>query len=212
MSAPRLHFRLPGKWHRVDLSGGSASEASIKQAVAATLGRADARAKMRAQLRQELRTAVESARQAEAMTMMFSTEISPGTPLPVSLVVYAPAGLRMSPALGTDPEKVLAVASEGLKRTDPVRAASLHRLAGAGGPVDRTHSVERIAPSELIPDTAGATRLVADYWVPVPGTKQVAMVRLSTPMGELENTMLSYFDVLIGATYFKKDLEASVLA
>lgn len=200
MSTSQLHFRLPGTWHRVDLRGGVQSEASIKAVVRSAIGTADDRAQVRAELRRDLGKAVEAAQQAEAKSMMFSTEIAPGSPLPVTLVVYAPNRLRMSPSIGTEPDKVLAVFTEGLRQSDPGLAASIVHLIGAGGPVVRTH---RIEPIEAVEDTGGALRLVADYWVPVPKSKQVVMVRLSTPMGEIENIMLSLFDALIGATYFR---------
>lgn len=204
MSTPQLHVRLPGTWHRIDLRGGAHSESSVKTVVRTVIGAADDKARLRADLRRELRAAVAAARKAEATSMMFSTEITHGTPLPVTLVVYAPRRLRMSPAIGTEPAKLLAVLAEGLAATDPDLAASMVSRSGAGGPVVRTHRVEPIEPTTLLEETADAVRLVADYWVPVPDTKQVVMVRLSTPLGEIENIMLSLFDVLVEATYFRK--------
>lgn len=204
MSTPQLHFRLPGTWHRIDLRGGAASEASIKSVVRSAIGVADDRARLRAELRRDLGTAVEAAREAEAKSMMFSTEIAPGSPLPVTLVVCSPSRLRMSPSIGTESDKVLAVLTEGL-RQQPEIAASLVRLEAAGGPAVRTHRTEPIEPVE---ETGGALRLTADYWVPVPQSKQVVMVRLATPMGEIENIMLSLFDALIAATYFRTPIPA----
>ena len=200
MSQPRLHFRLPGTWHRIDLAGGDASERSIKSVVRDVIGVADDRAHVREQMRRELRTAVESARQAEAKSLMFSTEIAPGSPLPVSLGVYAPRKLHMSPSVGTAPAAVLGVFAQGVRRSQPELAGSLTDVTAAGGPAIRTHTV---APIEIPDEDTGASRLVADYWIPVPDSKQVVMVRLSTPMGELENIMLSLFDALVTAAYFK---------
>lgn len=199
MRPPRLHFRLPGTWHHLDLQGGDQSEASIETVVRNAIGVADDRAILRADLRRDLRTAVESARQAEATCMMFSTEIAPGSPLPVTLVVYAPSRLRMSPSIGTSPERVLAVLAESMRQQDPERAASIAHRTDAGGPVVRTHRVEPIEPTE---ETGGALRLTADYWIPMPDTKRVVMVRLSTPMGEIENILLSLYDVVVEAAYF----------
>lgn len=205
MSAPQLHFRLPGTWHRIDLSGGAATETSIKTIARTVVGPADDQARKRAEVRRQLQQAVAAARQASASGLMFSTELLPGTPLPVTLSVFTPTTLRMSPAIGTEPDKVLAVLAEGLRQSEPEQAATIEHRPGAGRPALRTHRVEPVEPDELLPpETRGALRLVADYWVPVPDSKQVAMVRLSTPMGELENVMLSYFDVLIEATYFKR--------
>lgn len=137
--------------------------------------------------------------------MMFSTEIAPGSPLPVTLVVYAPTRLRMSPSIGTEPDKVLAVLTESLEQSRPDLVASLTAVTGAGAPALRTHRVEPIDP---VGESSGALRLAADYWVPVPRSKQVVMVRLSTPMGEIENIMLSLFDALVRAAYFRTEAAA----
>lgn len=204
MTTPDLHFRLPGTWHRIDLRGGTTSEASIKSVVRSAIGAADDRARLRAELRRDLAAAVEAAREAEAKSMMFSTEIAPGSPLPVTLLVCAPSRLRMSPSIGTGSDKVLGVLTEGLSRQRDV-ATSLVRREAAGGPAVRTHRVEPIQPVE---ETGGALRLTADYWVPVPRSKQVVMVRLATPMGEIENIMLSLFDALIEATCFRMPMPA----
>lgn len=204
MSTPRLHFRLPGTWHSVDLRGGAHSEASIKAVVRDVIGVADDRAHVRADLRSDLRRAVRAAQEAEARSMMFSTEIAPGSPLPVTLVVYAPTRLRMSPTIGTEPDRVLAVLSESLRQSSPALGAALTEVSGGGGPALRSHRVEAIdVADEPAVKQSGALRLTADYWVPVPRTKQVVMVRLSTPMGEIENVMLSLFDALVRATYFR---------
>jgi hypothetical protein len=213
VSIPRLHFRLPGTWHSVDLRGGAQSESSIKAVVRDVIGAADDRAHVRADLRRDLRQAVRAAQEAEARSMMFSTEIAPGSPLPVTLVVYAPTRLRMSPTIGTEPDHVLAVLSESLRQSSPELAASLTEVSGGGGPALRSH---RVQPIEVADEPAvkqsGALRLMADYWVPVPQTKQVVMVRFSTPMGEIENIMLSLFDALVRATYFRPVSESEATA
>lgn len=129
MSTPRLHFRLPGTWHRVDLRGGPQSEASIRSVVRDVIGSADDRAHVRADLRRDLHQAVRAAQEAEARSMMFSTEIAPGSPLPVTLVVYAPTRLRMSPTLGTEPAHVLAVLSESLRQP----SSELNDISGSSG-------------------------------------------------------------------------------
>ena len=210
MTTPQLHFRLPGTWHRVDLRGGEQSEASIRSVVRDVIGGADDRAMVRADLRRDLHRAVQSAREAEARSMMFSTEIAPGSPLPVTLTVYAPARLRMSPTIGTEPEHVLAVLAESLRQSSPAIVASLTEVTGGGGPALRSHRVQPIEiPDEPAAKASGALRLTADYWVPVPASKQVVMVRFSTPMGEIENIMLSLFDALVRATYFRPASEAA---
>ncbi|MFY9713174.1 MAG: hypothetical protein WAK00_06845, partial [Microbacterium sp.] len=137
----------------------------------------------------------------------FSTEIAPGTPLPVTLLVFEPADLRMSPAIGTAPQTVLKVMAEGLKETDPAAFASMAEVRGPGVPVLRTHRVELVDDGG---QSDGVMRLIADYWIPVPDTKRMLMVRLSTPLGELENVMCALFDEFIAVAYFSDDKHESL--
>lgn len=201
VSLPQLHFRLPGTWFRVDLGGEAETEASIRAVVRAAVGTADDRAQLRAELRRDLRSAARAARQAEAVSLMFASEIAAGAPLPVTLVVFAPQGLRMSPSLGTSAPAVLGVLAESLPLLDAAAAATAVQVDGPGGPALRTHRIEAIEP---VAETGGAERIVADYYVPVPQSKQVVMVRLSSPMGEISNVLLSLFDSLLAATYFRR--------
>lgn len=201
----QLRFRLPGRWFSVDLSGGRATEESIRRITREAVGPADDRAQERATMRRELQAAVEAAAGGEVRSLMFAKEIAPGTPLPVTLAVFEPADLRMSPAIGTAPEKVLRVLAEALKQLDPVAHATMAEVAGPGVPALRTQVTEVIDPEQ-----GGATRLIADYWVPVPGTKQVLMVRLSTPLGDLENVMRALFDELIAVAYFSAGKARSI--
>jgi hypothetical protein len=200
LRAPTLHFRLPGRWFRVDISGGEATEASARTIARAVVGRADEHAQVRADLRRDLVSAAAAAREAEAASVLFSTEIAAGTPLPVTLVVYAPRRLRMSPTMGTAAASVVATLTEALGQLDPVAAATAEQVGGPGGmPALRAHRVEDVEP---VAETGRAMRLVADYFLPVPGSKQVTLVRLSTPLGEIAQIMLAMFDALVEAAYF----------
>jgi len=200
----QLRFRLPGRWFSVDLAGGRSTEESIQRVARDAIGAADDLAQERATVRRELHAAVEAATVDEARSLMFAKEITAGVPLPVTLAVFEPAKLRMSPAIGTDAPAVLHVMAESLKQIDPTAHASMVETAGPGVPALRTHFVE---PSDA---GEGMLRLVADYWVPVPESKQILMVRFSTPLGELENMMCALFDELIGAAYFSEANAASL--
>ncbi|MDR2996814.1 MAG: hypothetical protein LBU78_01710, partial [Microbacterium sp.] len=109
MSRPELRFRLPGRWFSVDLSGEDATAASIRRIAKDAVGVADDRAAERARVRHALEEAVAAGAQGDVRAIMFATEIAVGTPLPVTLLVFEPADLRMSPAIGTAPQKVLQV-------------------------------------------------------------------------------------------------------
>jgi len=199
VTAPELRFRLPGRWFAVDLTGPDATSASIRRIARDAVGPADDRAPERARVRRQLQDAVDAAAQGDVRAIMFSTEIAVGTPLPVTLLVFEPADLRMSPAIGTAPETVLKVMAESLRQLDPVAHASMVEVRGPGIPALRTHRVETVADDT---EADGTLRLVADYWVPVPGTKQMLLVRFSTPLGELENMMCALFDEFVAASYF----------
>lgn len=117
----------------------------------------------------------------------------------MTLLVFEPADLRMSPAIGTAPQAVLGVMAEGLKQIDPAAHASLAEVRGPGTPALRTHRVETIDDGS---ESQGITRLIADYWMPVPASKRLLMARFSTPLGDLENLMLSLFDEFVAAARF----------
>ncbi|WP_217181714.1 hypothetical protein [Streptomyces sp. AC495_CC817] len=207
MSERRLRFRLPGRWFSVDLSSAEATTASIRRIAADAVGPTDQRATERAKVRRQLQEAVAAGAQGDVRALMFSTEIAPGTPLPVTLLVFEPADLRMSPAVGTAPDRVLKVMAEGLKQLDPVAHASVVEVRGPGVPALRTHRVELVDDGT---ESDGILRLIADYWIPVPETKRVLMVRFSTPLGELENVMCALFDEFIAVAVLSDEKPESL--
>lgn len=198
MTRRELRFRLPGRWFSVDLSSPPATDASIRQIAREAIGPADDRAAERAEVRRRLQEAVRAGSGGDVRALMFSSEIAPGTPLPVTLLVSEPGGLRMSPAIGTAPDRVLGVLSEALARLAPEAHGSLTEVRGPGVPAVRTHRVDRIEED----GADGVARLSADYWVPVPDSKRMLVVRLSTPLGDIENLMLALFDELVAAAFF----------
>jgi len=158
-------------------------------------------------VRQHLRHAADASGRGDVRAIMFSTEIAAGTPLPVTLLVLEPADLRMSPAVGTAPEKVLAVLAEGLRQLDPSAHATMVEVRGPGAAVLRTHRLDAVADGS---EAEGTLRLMADYWIPVPDSKQVLLARFSTPLGELENMMCALFDEFVAASYFATDRPPSL--
>ena len=201
MSGRDLRFRLPGRWFAVDLSTADATAASIKRIARDAIGPADDRAAERAKVRHQLQEAVAAGAQGEVRAIIFSTEIARGTPLPVTLLVFEPADLRMSPAIGTAPQSVLKVMAEGLRQLDPEAHATMVEVRGPGVPALRTHRVELVEDGS---ESDGILRLIADYWIPVPDTKRILMVRFSTPLGELENVMCALFDEFVAVAYFQR--------
>lgn len=207
MSAPELRFRLPGRWFSVDLSSAEATTASIRRIAKESVGPADDRAPERARVRQQLQDAVAAGSRGDIRAIMFSTEIALGAPLPVTLLVFEPTDLRMSPAIGTAPDAVLAVMAESLKELDPVAHASMAEVRGPGVPALRTHRIDAVTDGS---EADGTIRLIADYWIPVPETKQVLLARFSTPLGELENMMCALFDEFAAAAFFARERPPSL--
>jgi hypothetical protein len=207
MTGRELRFRLPGRWFTVDVSGGDATAASIRQVAKDAVGPADDRATQRADVRRRLDEAVRAGAGGDLRALMMATEISPGMPLPVTLVVFEPSDLRMSPAIGTAPDRVIAVMAESLSQLDPEAHATMVHVPGPGVPAIRTHRVDATSDE---PDMADIPRLSADYWIPVPDSKQVLIVRLTTPLGDIEHLMLSLFDGFIAAAFFAAAPTASL--
>ncbi|WP_065569754.1 hypothetical protein [Microbacterium oleivorans] len=199
MTGSELRFRLPGRWFSVDLSTGAETSASIAAIARDAVGVTDDRATERATVRRQLHEAVAAGASGDIRALMLAHEITPGTPLPVTLLVFEPSDLRMSPAIGTEPRTVLGVLREALARLDPDARDSLVEVDGPGVPALRTHRVDDVPEDD---DLHGTRRLSADYWVPVPETKQLLVVRLATPLGDIENLMLSLFDGFVAAAFF----------
>ena len=106
--APRLTFQLPGRWLAVDPRDRAAASLRIDEVVREVVGTADDAAIARRRLRDQLRTVVERAADASAHALFLCIEIVPDLPTPASLTVHAPAGMRMTPAVGTSADAVLA--------------------------------------------------------------------------------------------------------
>lgn len=198
---PQLVFRLLGTWHRVDLDSDESARSSAMAIARESLGIADQHASARHRLREDLVQAAALARDANARLLLLQTELGPGEPMSVSLTLYEDERMRMSPSIGTSPEHVLGVLEESLPTLDAGTAATAVRRPFAGGQVVRVHRIEE---SVEVEDGERFTqrRLVAQYWYPVPDTKQLLLAVLTTPLGDIPNTLLSYFDAIVEASRF----------
>ena len=202
-TAHRLVFRMVGTWWRIDLSSPETIAGSAKDIAAGVLGRADDRATARARLRGELGKAAAAAAGADAQLLMIQTDLGPGTPMSATLTVFEDERMRMSPAIGTDAASVLAVFEESVPMMDPARAGTLVRRRFVDGEVVRVHAIEETVEIE---DGERYTqrRLVAQYWYPIPGSKHLLTVVLTTPLGDIPHTLLSYFDAIVAASAFQE--------
>ncbi|MEO8094897.1 MAG: hypothetical protein ABI632_08190 [Pseudolysinimonas sp.] len=198
---PTLSFQLLGNWSRLDLVNEESLAQSVRDYVRDWLGGADADAKARSLLRARLTQALTTAREAGGSAAFLATEITPGTPMPVMLTIYSPRDLRMTPAIGSDPEVVATMLRTGLERLGVEGVETAVSMGIDGSAILRIvrEQVEPVHPD--VPDQQ-LTNLVADYWYTVPGTKQVVLANFATPLADIPEIMLSFFDATVRASYF----------
>ncbi|HEX5858850.1 MAG TPA: hypothetical protein VFY91_12150, partial [Microbacterium sp.] len=139
-AAPALRFRFIGSWFPIIWNRFDSPEL-IDRFVDDTFGRRDDLATIRAKARRDLRAAVEVARRGDAQAMFLATEIQPGLPMPITLTVFAPSALRMSPTIGVDPDAVMATFRKGLTLRDTPELPTAAALEIAGARVLRLHRV-----------------------------------------------------------------------
>lgn len=206
--AQRLRFRLIGSWYPVLL--GTDDDPTLIPALARdVIGKQDVDANVRAELARSLREAVAAARRGGAEAMFIGTEIRPGLPMSANLTVFPHSGVRMSPAIGSDPAAVMDVFEQSLRAIGDVDMNTAERLTIAGSEILRTHRLEDSdVPNELQPEgvegNRSVRRLVVDYWYTVPETKDLLLVNFMTPMGDIAHVMLAFFDAIVRASYFEQ--------
>ncbi|MDY0907950.1 hypothetical protein [Microbacterium sp. CFBP9034] len=201
---PRLTFQLPGRWLAVDPRDQDAAYARVDAVVREIVGPGDDAAIARRRLRDQLRRAVDAARDAAAHAMFLCLEIVPELATPMSLTVHAPSAMRMSPAVGTSADAVLGVLRESFGVLAVAGIETARRLDGPRTSmlrIDRVH--EEIVEEDGV--QAVATRLEAEYWYAVPGSKQVVLASFATPLGELRHAMLNLFDSIALAAFFGEE-------
>lgn len=198
-SLPSLRFRFFGSWHPIIWNDLDSPEL-IDRFVSEKFGRRDDQAMVRAKARADLRSAVEAARRGEAQAMFLATEIRPGLPMPITLTVFAPTALRISPSIGTDPAAVMDAFRKSLAMRETPDVETAEESAIAGSSILRLHRVIE----QPLEDAEGfeAHTLSADYWYTVPGSKHMVLVNIATPMGDMPNLMLDFFDAIVAASYW----------
>lgn len=197
-ASSQLRFRLPGEWISLDPQDAEAS-AHTARIARELVGTADDAAGARRRVRSGLDEAVSSAREARARLLLLCREIAPGIPIPVSISVHDP--VQVTPAVGTGAEQVMRAFELSLPHTSEPDLDTATRLALDGSIALRLHSV---TGQEIEEDGQRVTqnRLAARYWITVPGTKQVALVSVATPLGDIPHAMLRFFDAIVAAAYW----------
>lgn len=197
--APRLRFQLPGQWFALDPRDEGAVRRRTREIARSVIGTADDAAATRRRVEAGLEDAATTARAASAELLLLCREIAPGVPTPIALTVHSPERVRMTPAAGTDPERVMDVFEESLRAIGDPDAATATRLRVPGTAVLRLHAVT----PQLIEEggeRAVQNRLTARYWYTVPGEKRLTLVSLTTPLGDIPHAMLRFFDSIVEAS------------
>lgn len=204
-----LVFRLIGTWWRVDLTSDETARTSAADIARGTLGTADQHATARRRMRDDLVSAAAAARAAQARLLLLQTELAPGDPMSATLTLYDDDRMRMSPAIGTSPDRVLRVLEESLPTIAPDLAPTAVRRPFTGGEVVRIHRIDETVEIE---DGQEFTqrRLVAQYWYPQPDSKHLVLAVFSTPLGDIPHTVLSYFDTIVEVSRFVTPVPAAI--
>ena len=197
---PQLRFRLPGRWAQIPLHNRDEARAAIRRLVSTQIGNADEAATVRADLRRQFEAALAEAIDGEGQSMQVAIEIIEKLPTPASFTVFLPAQ-RLTPAVGTTPEAVMAVLDQALADRGDVGIETASRFTAGESEVLRAHRYQ------FVPTTEGEVDLrvlVVDYWMTVPGTKRVILVNFHTALADLEQQMLVLFDSIVRATYWQR--------
>ncbi|EXJ53222.1 hypothetical protein AS96_00320 [Microbacterium sp. MRS-1] len=161
------------------------------------VGPADDAPLLRRRIQSGLDDAAAAAREASARLLLICREIAPGVPTPVAITVHTP--ITITPAVGTAPESVMRAFELSLPHTREPDLETATRMDAAGSAVLRLHAVS----TQVIEEdgqSAVQRRLVARYWYTVPNSKQVALVNMSTPLGDIPHAMLRFFDAIVAAS------------
>ena len=202
-ATPTLTFQLLGNWRRIILGPDEQITASVRAYVAELVGPADAEAQVRALMRARFVGAFTIARDAGAVSVFLASEITPGTPMPIMLTVFSPRDLRMTPATGTSPDAIMQMLRLGLTQLEVEGIDNAAELSIEGSEILRIRR-EQVEP--MHPDAPGhvITNLVVDYWYFVPDSKQVVLANFSTPLADIPEIMVSFFDATVLASSFAR--------
>ncbi|PKQ15913.1 MAG: hypothetical protein CVT68_09045 [Actinobacteria bacterium HGW-Actinobacteria-8] len=210
-TVPRLTLRLPGTWLQLDPSLPEPTDARIRAFVRASVGRADQLASSRAGLRKALGAMLERGEGPAGLESTFlCQEIAPGVTTPIAVSVFAPADVRMSPVVGTDPEAVIGGFLDAMEVIEGAR--EWRRLACADGWAARRWRVVDHAANPTLSATEIAGSMpptfAADYWRTVPATKTLVLVTVTSPLSIIPKTMLHLADAVVAGSRFASEQRA----
>lgn len=198
----QLTFRLPGKWVQLVPDEPEQAAERIKLFVEDALGTTDELAPARVALRERLKEGLEASAGAQAQSMFLCMELEEQTRMPVAITVYMPADFRISPAMGTDPDKVMDVFIQSLEESQSMALESMQRISLPQADVCRLHRFIETDLAEGAAEVPPVRGLVVDYWFTVPDSKRMVLVNFYTPLGDIPEVMLEFFDAIVGASRY----------
>ncbi|MGL4340662.1 MAG: hypothetical protein ACRCSP_09635 [Rhodoglobus sp.] len=198
---PRLNFQLMGNWRQLALGNDDTITAAVRAYVREAIGSADSDTQLRSVLRARFTTTLITARDAGAVSVFVASEITAGTPMPIMLTIFSPRELRMTPATGTSAQAVKEMLRMGLTQLQVEGVENATELSITGSEIlrirrEQAEPIHPDAPDELL------TNLVVDYWYTVPGSKQVVLANFATPLADIPEIMVSFFDATVRASSF----------
>ena len=199
--ARALEFRLIGAWEQFAAGSSKKLDDQVDAYVERIVGKSDDRALVRIGMRERIRAGLAAAEDGSAQSLFLCSEIAPGVPMPVVMTVYAPETLRMTPAEGTSPEAVMEAFRAGRRQLYDETDDDWGTLEIPEALVLRTARAGDVALHPEAPD-ATVPNLEAQYWYTTPGSKTMVLVTFFTPLADLRNVMLEFFDSIVRASRF----------
>lgn len=195
-------FRLPGQWLHLLPDEPELSAARIRDHVERVVGKHDDMAQVRALMRDRLKEGLEVAGAGQAESMFICRQLTPKVPMSAVMTVFSPSELRIAPAVGTSPEAVIDMLRRALERKGEPGIEDAVELELPDSRALRMHRVDRRPVAEQAPSIKQSF-LIVDYWVARPGTKEVLLVNMFSPLGDIPNVMLSFFDSIVRLSRFE---------
>jgi hypothetical protein len=194
---PDIEFVLPGSWRFVPVADEPAAKRAIGRITEQTVGRADERARLRADIRARFTAAADRARGAGGEAMWICDEITPGVPLPASIVLYRPA-LMVRHEESAEQRRAALHELLAEPRSD---VAESDLVCGGQPAVRRAEMVSGPATDE--PDAPIAETIECDYWIVQPDGRGVVLLVFACGMPLLRDKLVELFDLIVATSRWK---------
>lgn len=222
--APRLEFALPGTWLQLDPARPQLTRRRIAAYTEGLVGKADDAAIVRDAVSSTLLATVDylsrpQAKGAELQTLLMCSSVAPPTPSPVTIAVYLPQGVSMTPSPTTDPHDVLTTFETAMDALAvPLDGHGSQRgVAQDARPGYEEHPAEHEPPArpdvwsrwtrhrcadglaltrwrvttQSIDPRSGQTidLFCSEHWRTIPGSRRMALIQVSSPLARIPDVL-----------------------